>query len=109
MKKLSFVLALLLFCTFTIPYSHAAEKTQATPASSFVIEGKTLTKFIGAQKKVVIPDGVTEIGEGAFADCSSLKSVVIPEGVTVIGNGAFSECSSLKSVVIPDSVTKIGE
>lgn len=57
---------------------------------------------------VVIPKSVTTIGVGVFEACSSLTSVVIPEGVTEIGSGAFSGCSSLTSVVIPESVTEIG-
>ena len=38
---------------------------------------------------------MTEIGEAAFQDCSSLESVTIPESVTEIGEYAFDECSSL--------------
>ena len=56
-----------------------------------------------------IPDGVTEIGEYAFASCHSLKSIHIPNSVTEIGDSAFADCHSLKSVDIPDSVTEIGE
>ncbi len=74
---------------------------------SFEMEGTVLVKYRGFATKVVIPEGVTEIGNLAFNDCHSLKSVVIPEGVTVIGGGVFLGCSSLKSVVIPDSVEKI--
>ncbi len=58
---------------------------------------------------VKIPDGVTEIGVGAFEGCKSLASVVIPEGVTKIGGYAFDGCSSLASVVIPAGVTEIDE
>ena len=60
-------------------------------------------------KKVVIEDGVTSIGNEAFAGCSSLTSITIPDSVTSIGEGAFSGCSSLTSITIPDGVTSIGD
>ena len=55
-----------------------------------------------------IPDSVTSIGYGAFANCSSLTSITIPDSVTSIGGYAFAHCYSLKNVTIPDSVTEIG-
>ena len=57
---------------------------------------------------VVIEDGVTTIGEGAFLACGSLTSIAIPNSVISIGDNAFRWCSSLTSVVIPDSVNSIG-
>ena len=59
-------------------------------------------------KDLVIPNGVTSIGDGAFYGCSSLSSVTIPNSVTGIGWSAFSGCSGLTSVTIPNSVTSIG-
>ena len=53
-----------------------------------------------------IEDGITQIGEFAFAR-SGLTRVVIPEGVTRIGYGAFYHCDQLSEVTIPDSVTEI--
>ena len=57
---------------------------------------------------IKIPEGVTSIGSGAFEDCSSLSSIKIPEGVTSIESGAFSGCSSLSSIKMPEGVTSIG-
>ena len=77
-------------------------------ASDFIIEKGVLKKYVGPGGDVVIPEGVTSIGKGAFRAFDSLTSVTIPDGVTSIGDGAFETCSSLKSVTIPKSVTSIG-
>ena len=60
-------------------------------------------------KRVIIGDGVTEIGNGAFRKCRSLTSVTIPNSVTTIESSAFESCSSLTTVTIPNSVTTIGD
>ncbi|MCC8156108.1 MAG: leucine-rich repeat domain-containing protein, partial [Oscillospiraceae bacterium] len=57
---------------------------------------------------VVIENGVTTIGSGAFQNCSSLTSVTVPSSIIYIGNAAFYGCSSLTSLTIPDSVTFMG-
>ena len=58
---------------------------------------------------VSIPNTVTTIESEAFAYCSALNNVSIPNSVTVIQSSAFSNCSGLKTISIPDSVTEIGE
>lgn len=73
----------------------------------FKIENGILVSGRGCSGDVVIPDGVTSIGDSAFDNCTSLESVVIPNSVTSIGYCAFSYCTSLESVVIPNSVTSI--
>ncbi len=60
-------------------------------------------------KDIVIPDGVTSIGDQAFDSCSGLTSITIPDSVTSIGDRAFASCTSLTSITIPDSVTSIGD
>ena len=57
---------------------------------------------------VTIPNGVTNIGDSTFEDCSGLISVTIPNGVTNIGDSTFEGCSGLTSVTIPNSVKSIG-
>lgn len=54
---------------------------------------------------IVIEDGVTAVGEGAFMGLMKLESVTLPDtGLTKIGEAAFYGCSSLKEIDIPDSV-----
>ena len=77
--------------------------------NDFVIEEGVLKKYCGEGGAVVIPDGVTSIGDYAFQYCIRLTNITIPDGVTSIGNGAFSGCTSLTSITIPDGVTSIDE
>ena len=58
--------------------------------------------------EIVLPEGLTAIGDEAFYDCTSLTEIAIPEGVTSIGTYAFYNCDKLTTVVIPDGVTTIG-
>ena len=48
-----------------------------------------------------IPENISKIIGGAFADCSGLTSVTIPNSVTSIGDYAFASCKSLKYIIIP--------
>ena len=57
---------------------------------------------------ITIPDSVTSIGEWAFDGCTSLPSITISSSVTSIEFGTFKDCSSLTSITIPDGVTSIG-
>ena len=63
----------------------------------------------GKIMKVVIEDGVTNIGQYAFDSHNSLTSVSIPNSLTHIGNCAFKGCAKLSSVTIGNSVTYIGD
>jgi len=62
----------------------------------------------GRIKSVIICNGVTSIGDSAFADCSSIQTVFIPDSVTSIGEYAFIRCEDLTSIDIPDNVVYIG-
>ena len=60
-------------------------------------------------KKVIIENGVTNIGSYAFSGCVNFTSITIPNSVTSIGPSAFNDCWGLTSVTIPSSVTSIGD
>ena len=59
-------------------------------------------------KKVVIENGVTNIGTYAFSYCHNIVSVTIPNTVTSIGGFAFYGCEEITSIIIPNSIMKIG-
>ena len=58
---------------------------------------------------VVIPDGITGVGDVAFACCETMTSLSLPDSLKSIGIAAFSDCPGLKSVVIPDGVTELAD
>jgi len=51
---------------------------------------------------------VVNIGNDAFAYCTSLTNITIPAGVTNLGNYAFEDCTNLTGVTIPGSVAWVG-
>lgn len=57
---------------------------------------------------LTIPDSVTKIGEGAFANLSGLKTIIIPGTVKEIGANAFAYNSTLEKVMMQEGVEKIG-
>ena len=64
--------------------------------------------FRDALEKVVVSEGITEIGDGLFSYFYYLKSVQLPESLTAIGTSAFANCFCLTEINIPESVTKFG-
>ena len=58
---------------------------------------------------VVIPKGVTEIGEDAFKNCTNLTKVSLPTGLQRIGGGAFYGDYKLTSISLPENVVEVGD
>ena len=60
-------------------------------------------------KKVVVQEGVTTIGDHAFANLSYVTSVTIPSSITSIGAHAFEKCRLGGAVTLPEGLTAIGD
>lgn len=76
--------------------------------------GYSITDYIGTNEVLHIPSTyngspVVSLGNQAFRDCNTLVEVVIPEGITTIGEFCFYMLDNLKKVYIPASVTVINK
>lgn len=66
-------------------------------------------KLEGELKKVVIKDGVTNVGDYALFLLPAATQVTLPESVTSIGRYGIAMCSKLTGMSIPKGVTEIGD
>lgn len=67
-------------------------------------QNSTVKKDRQKIESIIIPEGIKDIGECAFAHCTSLTNLVIPSSVTSIGNEATLGCCDLCGLVIsPDN------
>lgn len=73
-----------------------------------VVDGETVAAqaFYG-EASPEIPAGIRRIGDFAYAR-TGLATARLPQGVEEVGYGAFYHCDQLTNVVIPDSVKDIG-
>ncbi len=58
--------------------------------------------------ELVVPEGVTAIGNYAFIKCASLKKITLPASLLTIGDYAFYGCDGIVEITIPEKVTAIG-
>ena len=66
-------------------------------------------KLEGELKKVVIKDGVTNVGDYALFFLPAATQVTLPGSVTSIGRYGIAMCSKLTGLSIPKGVTEIGD
>ena len=66
-------------------------------------------KLEGELKKVVIKDGVTNVGDYALFCLPAATQITLPDSVTRIGRYGIAMCSKLTGMSIPKGVTEIGD
>ena len=60
-------------------------------------------------REIVIEDGITGIGFGAFMECQKLERVTFADSVTAIAGGAFYGCPKLKKMTLPRNLRTLGD
>ena len=89
-----------------LQYPYAAGGSYTVPegvteiGTGAFINNDTLTE-------IYLPSTLKTISEQAFCGCTGLSSVVVPDKTTAINDLAFANCSNLEEIVIPKSVTQI--
>lgn len=78
------------------------------------IDGKVIPKgglaFNHYINRVILPDDIRQLEEGAFCYTQMMKTVNIPSSLEVLSKFAFGQCLALEGTMsIPDGVTEIGE
>ncbi len=69
----------------------------------------TLVQFpAGLAGSYTIPNGVTNIGDGAFYVCDGLTNVTAPSSVTRIGEQGFAFCYALTGLGLPGNAPSLG-
>lgn len=85
----------------------------ASTSNGMAIVNNTVIGFVPPSNfsgQVVMPQGVTAIGNSAFTGVTSITSLSFASGsqLQTIGSSAFYGCQNLTSVNLPNSVTSIG-
>ena len=90
-------------CSVTIP----GDETEMVASMFEGCQSLGIDPVVGAES-IVLPEGLTEIPDRAFVDCSSIVQLTLPTGVVLIGEAAFERCQFV-AFEMPDAVTAVGK
>ena len=87
-------------------FSHAEKLTGIDLPDSLVRIGGHALEYTGISD-ITVPAGIAELPESMCESCSALKNVTLSDGLTVIGENAFADCTALERIEIPASVVRV--
>ena len=96
------------FSMYSPPWINGYNITEIIIPEGITSIGEKAFRYLPDVETINIPDSVESIGEEAFAELR-LKSIKLGKNIKSIGARAFRHCSTLESIVIPDSVNYISE
>lgn len=88
-------------------YNRKAIRRIVLPNNLLTI-GDGAMQYCRMLESITIPDGVTGIGNNAFYECNNLTQVELPVGLTYLPSNCFYNCISLTNITLPSSMTEVG-
>lgn len=73
--------------------------------SNVVIKKSNNLLVLGSNSATIIPDGVVEIDDNSFINCTGPQSLLIPKSVTKIYDGQFRNCKNIESIIVDSGNT----
>ena len=58
-------------------------------------------------RRVILPEGLREIGANCFDECWELAEVTLPSTLRAMGPGAFRRCGKLERIKLPDGIAAV--
>ena len=90
------------------PLSQIKPTSEDEEAPEFVIEDGVLVAYNGAGGEVIVPEGVTALGDNVFSGNHLITKLVLPEGLTTIGYASIYFLKNLTEIVLPTTLETIG-
>lgn len=124
LKVFSLILVIVSVAIFSMPVSFAYSESIGKCGNNayWEIDGETLIisgtgtvessnsfySVPSSVKRLVIKEGISKIGEGAFEKLNGVEEIVLPKSLLVIDGGAFFDLGEIKKINFPINLEKIG-
>lgn len=80
--------------------------TFANNSSLKSIKNRAFYKCMNLEN-LMLPEGITDIGEMAFGNCDALQTINLPNSLVTLENGVFFACPKLERVSVGDGLKRI--
>lgn len=92
---------------YTIQNTSTSYKDDQLPNCAFSAESYPCAgmKFL---KTIILPQGMTSIGDRAFYNCFALENVSMPLSLKSISTNAFGNCTGMKTLCLPSNLSSVG-
>lgn len=88
--------------------NYSLDNSKYIDSKDFIIKSGVVTKYLGDNEVVIIPEGIRELSPGLFWDNQIIKEVRLPNTLINISGDTFYNCTNLEKVNIPVNCKHMG-